>query len=112
MRGAAVAVPIPGLGPLTYSVPDGVRDPVVGARVLVPLGKRTVTGVVVAPLECVTERPGSDPVRADDRGLTPKPRRQVSNGRASSPLEPRCGAPTAVHPDAEGPKAAKLISLA
>ena len=73
MRGAAVAVPIPGLGPLTYSVPDGVRDPVVGARVLVPLGKRTVTGVVVAPLECVTERPGSDPVRADDRGLTPKP---------------------------------------
>ena len=35
----SVAVPVPGLGPLTYAVPDGVPDPVVGARVLVPLGR-------------------------------------------------------------------------
>ncbi|HEX7139358.1 MAG TPA: primosomal protein N', partial [Vicinamibacterales bacterium] len=33
---------------LTYSVPDGVAMPVVGARVRVPLGTRLVTGIVVA----------------------------------------------------------------
>ncbi|HTM25374.1 MAG TPA: primosomal protein N' [Vicinamibacterales bacterium] len=47
MRTIAVAVPVPGLGPLTYSVPDGIPDPAAGARVLVPLGKRTMTGIVV-----------------------------------------------------------------
>ncbi len=52
----SVAVPVPGLGPLTYSVPDGMPAPLVGARVLVPLGTRTVTGICL----------GSDPV-----GLTP-----------------------------------------
>jgi primosomal protein N' (replication factor Y) len=45
VRAIAVAVPVPGLGPLTYTVPEGVPLPSVGARVLVPLGKRTVTGV-------------------------------------------------------------------
>ena len=59
MRAIAVAVPVPGLGPLTYSVPDDVLDPPVGARVLVPLGKRTMTGIVIAQ--------GSDPA------LTPFP---------------------------------------
>jgi primosomal protein N' (replication factor Y) (superfamily II helicase) len=48
VRTVAVAVPVPGLGPLTYAVPDGVAKPVIGARVLVPLGKRTVTGVVLS----------------------------------------------------------------
>jgi primosomal protein N' (replication factor Y) len=48
VRAIAVAVPIPGLGPLTYTVPEGVPLPSVGARVLVPLGKRTVTGVRLA----------------------------------------------------------------
>ena len=49
MRAIAVAVPVPGLGTLTYSVPDDVSDPpVVGARVLAPLGKRTVTGIVIS----------------------------------------------------------------
>ncbi len=47
MRVVSVAVPVPGLGPLTYGVPDGHADPPVGARVLVPLGKRLVTGVVL-----------------------------------------------------------------
>ena len=42
-----VAVPVPGLGALTYQVPDGVGAPPIGARVVVPLGSRTVTGVVV-----------------------------------------------------------------
>lgn len=43
----SVAVPVPGLPLLTYAVPDGVEAPVRGARVLVPLGTRSVTGLVV-----------------------------------------------------------------
>jgi len=42
-----VAVPVPNLDLLTYRVPDDAAPPVVGARVVVPLGTRTVTGVVV-----------------------------------------------------------------
>src|SRR5262245_36662108 len=42
-----VAVPVPQIDPLTYSVPDEFPDPPIGVRVLVPLGKRTMTGVVV-----------------------------------------------------------------
>jgi primosomal protein N' (replication factor Y) len=41
-----VAVPVPGLGLLTYAIPDGVAPPPKGARVSVPLGTRTVVGVV------------------------------------------------------------------
>jgi primosomal protein N' (replication factor Y) len=48
MRLIQVAVPIPALDALTYSVPDGVPEPTAGARVLVPLGKRTLTGVVIS----------------------------------------------------------------
>ncbi len=43
----SVAVPVPRLDLLTYSVPDGARA-VVGARVVVPLGSRSVTGIVAA----------------------------------------------------------------
>src|SRR5829696_6535178 len=43
-----VVVPVPFLPLLTYSVPDGMTPPVRGARVLVPLGTRHVTGCVVA----------------------------------------------------------------
>ena len=42
-----VAVPVPQLGLLTYRVPEGLPRPVVGARVVVPLGPRIVTGIVV-----------------------------------------------------------------
>jgi primosomal protein N' (replication factor Y) len=42
-----VAVPVPFLDLLTYSVPDGMDVPAVGARVRVPLGTRVVTGCVV-----------------------------------------------------------------
>jgi len=41
-----VAVPVPSLDLLTYAVPDGVATPCVGARVVVPLGTRLVTGIV------------------------------------------------------------------
>ena len=45
---SAVAVPVPFLGLLTYSVPEGIDVPPAGVRVLVPFGARQVTGVVVA----------------------------------------------------------------
>ncbi len=47
MRLVQVAVPVPSLDALTYCVPDTLADPVIGARVLVPLGTRVLTGVVV-----------------------------------------------------------------
>ena len=43
----SVAVPVPQLDLLTYRVPDDVPLPAVGARVVVPLGSRIVTGIVV-----------------------------------------------------------------
>jgi primosomal protein N' (replication factor Y) len=43
----SVAVPVPTLDLLTYSVPDGMPTPAIGARVVVPIGSRTVTGIVV-----------------------------------------------------------------
>ncbi len=43
-----VALPVPFLPLLSYAVPDGMPAPVRGARVLVPLGTRQVTGCVVA----------------------------------------------------------------
>ncbi len=47
MRRVSVAVPVPFLGLLTYSVPDGSPLPAVGARVRVPVGSRVLTGCVV-----------------------------------------------------------------
>ena len=44
----SVAVPVPFLDLLTYSVPKSFPTPPVGARVRVPLGRRTVTGIAVA----------------------------------------------------------------
>ena len=44
----SIAVPVPTLDLLTYRVPDGVPSPSIGARVIVPLGSRAVTGIVVA----------------------------------------------------------------
>lgn len=48
-RLVAVAVPVPGLGLLTYRVPAGLPAPPKGARVRVPLGNRAVAGCVVDP---------------------------------------------------------------
>ena len=47
MRLVAVAVPVPFLDLLTYSVPDRLELPSIGARVRVPVGSRTLTGCVV-----------------------------------------------------------------
>jgi primosomal protein N' (replication factor Y) len=48
VRYVSVAVPVPFLDRLTYSVPDHLELPVVGARVRVPIGSRVVTGCLVA----------------------------------------------------------------
>jgi primosomal protein N' (replication factor Y) len=52
-RLVSVAVPVPALDALTYNVPDGLAMPAVGARVLVPVGARRLTGVVISSGEAV-----------------------------------------------------------
>ena len=47
MRLISVAVPVPALGLLTYAVPEHAPMPPAGARVLVPLGTRQLTGLVL-----------------------------------------------------------------
>ncbi|MEX2273461.1 MAG: primosomal protein N' [Vicinamibacterales bacterium] len=61
-RHVLVAVPVPGLPPLTYRVPNHFDIPDPGCRVLVPVGTRTVTGWVVPsarlPSEAGTAKEG------------------------------------------------------
>ena len=47
MRLVQIAVPVPQLDALSYSIPNEFSDFVPGARVLVPLGKRVLTGMVL-----------------------------------------------------------------
>ena len=61
MRLVSVAVPVPFLDLLTYSVPPNLEMPVVGARVRVPLGTRAVTGCVVE-----SPAPGGTPSEVRD----------------------------------------------
>jgi len=56
-RLASVAVPVPQLDLLTYRIPDGIDTPVVGARVLVPVGARTITGCVTGTVEVAGDDP-------------------------------------------------------
>jgi primosomal protein N' (replication factor Y) len=57
-----VAVPVPALDSLTYSLPETAPQPPPGARVLVPLGSRVLTG-------CVVDREnGHAPSSVDGRG--------------------------------------------
>jgi primosomal protein N' (replication factor Y) len=58
MRLISVAVPVPALGLLTYAVPEPLEVPPVGARVVVPLGPRRLTGIVLGegePLDPAVE---------------------------------------------------------
>ena len=57
-----VAVPVPALDLLTYAVPDEAGAPAVGARVVVPLGTRVVTGIVV-DTDVEVEPRGIKPIR-------------------------------------------------
>lgn len=57
-RLVSVAVPVPALGLLTYRVPPDRSVPPAGARVVVPLGSRQLTGVVLGegtPLDAAIE---------------------------------------------------------
>ena len=62
VRLASVAVPVPQIDLLTYRIPEGVETPASGARVLVPVGTRTLTGCVIG----TEEVPGEDPHAASD----------------------------------------------
>jgi primosomal protein N' (replication factor Y) len=79
-----VAVPVPNLDLLTYAVPEGTAVPKVGARVVVPLGTRIVTGIVVATnvapnaLETATLEP---------RPPTVKPIRELLDAESFVPPE-------------------------
>jgi len=53
MRLISVAVPVPALGLLTYAVPERCADAPVGARVVVPLGTRRLTGIVLGEGEAL-----------------------------------------------------------
>jgi len=82
VRLVRVAVPVPGLGPLTYSLPDGLPDPPIGSRVLVPLGKRLLTGVA-----CELASPDTESRDADDVNLDLKPIVDVLDAEAFLPDE-------------------------
>ena len=72
----SVAVPVPNLDLLTYSVPDGAAMPCVGARVVVPLGTRVVTGIVV---ETNVRPPNAEPRTANAERRTPNGERRTPN---------------------------------
>ena len=65
----AVAVPVPGLALLTYRVPRGIPPPLRGARVLVSVASRQLTGCVVA---VDVEPPADVEVRELDAVLDPE----------------------------------------
>jgi primosomal protein N' (replication factor Y) len=75
-----VAVPVPTLDLLTYLVPPDMTPPVVGARVVVPIGTRAVTGIVVE----ADARAGAG---GGEEGLTLKPIRQVLDAGAFIPAD-------------------------
>ena len=68
-------MPVPAIEALTYAVPAEIDLPAIGARVLVPLGNRIVTGVVVG---------GADP---PDEGAIVKSLSEVLDGQAFLPAE-------------------------
>ena len=63
VRLVSVAVPVPFLDVLTYQVPDGLATPPRGARVVVPLGKRVVTGIVVDPAATLDGQTTADKIK-------------------------------------------------
>jgi len=57
---------VPSLEALTYRVPDTLPDPVAGARVLVPLGTRIITGVVVGSVASASSPSPESPAPSPD----------------------------------------------
>ena len=71
----SVAVPVPQLGVLTYAVPAEYAIPPKGARVVVPVGPRTLTGVVLGE------------AAAADTAFTIKPIKRVLDDHAFVPAD-------------------------
>ena len=73
MRFISVAVPVPFLDQLTYGVPDEIEAPVRGARVVVPLGPRLVTGIVTGPAGVPSDPSSIKPIAdiLDDEAFLP-----------------------------------------
>jgi primosomal protein N' (replication factor Y) len=69
----AVAVPVPTLDLLTYRIPPDQPRPTVGARVVVPVGARMVTGIVVQHVETLPEGLDGAAVRPLERVLDDTP---------------------------------------
>ncbi|MGE0449860.1 MAG: primosomal protein N' [Vicinamibacterales bacterium] len=67
-----VAVPVPTLDLLTYVVPDGLPPPPVGARVVVPVGTRSLTGIVTE-VSAAADRPDGAQIKAIGRVLDSEP---------------------------------------
>ena len=93
-----VAVPVPQLDALTYSVPDVFPDPEPGARVLVPVGKRLLTGVVVSDSEqrladsgsrLATNTGNSESLSGSANRKTPIANRQQPNAKHEQPIANR-----------------------
>jgi primosomal protein N' (replication factor Y) len=59
VRLVSVAVPVPAIDALTYRIPEHLPEPASGARVLVPVGRRTMTGVVMSDPEAGALAPES-----------------------------------------------------
>jgi primosomal protein N' (replication factor Y) len=84
-----VAVPVPNLDLLTYAVPDGTPVPPIGARVVVPLGSRIVTGIVVENQRTENHR---TPNQGTPNQRTPNQRTPNENAERRTPnAEPRAG---------------------
>jgi primosomal protein N' (replication factor Y) len=67
---AEVAVPLPVETPLTYALPEGLREAAAaGKRALVPVGARLVTGMIVG----LTDTAGRDALRPVQEILDPEP---------------------------------------
>jgi primosomal protein N' (replication factor Y) (superfamily II helicase) len=103
LRAISAAVPVPGLGALTYSVPDEMALPAVGARVLVPLGKRTVTGIVLSEARGAMGEAGE----IEAGGGRHEARKETEEALPASNPEPRASrlAPRTSHPE---PRASRL----
>jgi primosomal protein N' (replication factor Y) len=83
-----VAVPVPNLDLLTYAVPEGAAMPCVGARVVVPLGTRIVTGIVVETnVESRTPNHETRTTNSEPRTANVKAIRKVLDAAAFVPAE-------------------------
>lgn len=96
MRLIQVAVPVPQLDVLTYAVPPEFPDPPPGARVLVPLGRRTLTGVVLPG--CGTRDAGSESSVNSSDSQTAVPESRTTDSESPSDPGSRIPDPGTIKP--------------